>query len=358
MTPMSALDRRSAGNAILKTRRLIPRPWTAAFASLGAAALTALAADPAQNTNTFPPRAEALASAYMRVSHPDSNTVRLEIAARKFVPVQGEGPAVWLTGASHIGESNYFRALQEHLDAQDLVLFEGVKQRPGGAEAGIVPEVGDDSLQLTLAESLGLAFQLKAINYRRAHFRNSDLSIPELQQCLMENLGESQDAGGTAELAALLALMDGSSFLGKVVQFGVRLLGSSPKLQALTKLTLIETIGQLRGDLSQMQGLPPEMKQLMQVLIQKRNQAVLKDLKAALRQRSSPRSISIFYGAAHMPDMEQRLRKEFTYRPAEEVWFNAISVQPGKAGVTEVELNFIRTLVRAQMEELKKVPAK
>src|SRR5882672_1774711 len=55
---------------------------------------------------------------YMRVSRPDSNTVVLQIAARRFVPAKGRGPVVWLTGASHIGESNYFAALQRHLDTQ------------------------------------------------------------------------------------------------------------------------------------------------------------------------------------------------------------------------------------------------
>jgi hypothetical protein len=290
----------------------------------------------------------------MRVAHPDSNTVQLQIAARKFVPARGEGPVVWLTGATHIGESNYFRALQAHLDAQELVLFEAIKPRPGGSGAGVVPEAEEGSLQLTLAESLGLAFQLKAINYRRPHFRNSDLSIQELQQRMMEGMEGLPPGSGSTELAALLQIMDGRSFLGAVVQFGVRLLGTSPKLQALTKLALIETTGQLQGDLSQMKGLPPELKKLMLVLIQSRNQAVLRDLKAALKTERTPQRISIFYGAGHMPDMEQRLRNELNYQPVEAVWFTAISVDPVKAGVTEAEIGFLRSVIKAQMEELQK----
>jgi hypothetical protein len=329
---------------------------TAVLLLLALAISGAFAANRSQSTNAFGEKPERLVPDYMRVTRPDSNIVHLEIAVRKFVPANARGPAVWLTGVSHIGESNYFRALQRHLDIQDLVLFEGVKQRPDDSTANAIRNVDPRSIQLTLAESLGLSFQLKAINYRRAHFHNSDLSIPELQQCLRENLGESQDAGGTTELTALLALMDGNSLLGTVVQFGVRLLGSSPKLQSLTKLMFIEAIGQLKGDLSQMQGLPPEMKKLMHVLVQRRNQAVLKDLKTALNQKPPVRSISIFYGAAHMPDMEKRLRDECAYRPAEEVWHAAISVEPAKAGVNEMEQNFIRKLVQSQMEELLQAP--
>src|SRR5688572_31483966 len=48
---------------------------------------------------------------YMRVARPDSNTVALQIAVRRFAPQKARGPTVWLSGASHIGESNYFASL-------------------------------------------------------------------------------------------------------------------------------------------------------------------------------------------------------------------------------------------------------
>ena len=54
--------------------------------------------------------------AYMRVAHTDADTVSLQIALRRFTPEKRRGPEIWLAGASHIGESNYFAALQRHLD--------------------------------------------------------------------------------------------------------------------------------------------------------------------------------------------------------------------------------------------------
>src|SRR5262249_24419015 len=140
------------------------------------------------------------------------------------------------------------------------------------------------------------------------------------------------------------------SFLGMVMNFGIRLLGSSPKLQALTKLALIETLGQVKGDLSKVQGLPPEMKKLVRVLIQSRNQAVMDDLATELK--GLVQSIAIFYGAGHMPDMEQRLKRDFHYRPVEEIWLTAISINPAQAGVTEAEEQMIRSLIRWQTEAL------
>jgi len=315
---------------------------------------------------------------YLRVDNSDARVMQLQIAVRKFVPARGSGPAVWLTGASHIGDSNYFNALQEHLDAQALVLFEGVGGPVAGHHAthrrgraspptGHSPADGSTTganqanqpagLQGSLAESLGLVFQLSAIDYDRPHFRNSDLSIQEIQRLIQgaahadSAKGDSANAGG--EFQQLLQIMDERSFLGSIAKLMVTLLGSSPKLQAITKLALIETLGQVQGDLSQMQALPSEMINLMRVLIQARNQTVLNDLKAELKRKSPPGSVAIFYGAGHMADLEKRLTHELHYRAAGQFWLTAFAVDLEKAGVTDAELQVIRSFVTWQMDALR-----
>jgi hypothetical protein len=290
----------------------------------------------------------------MRVIHPDSNTVALQIAARRFVPAKGRGPVVWLSGASHVGESNYFASLQRHLDAQALVLFEGVGAKDKKARFNPDEEV---SIQHTLAASLGLVFQLSAIDYDRPHFRNSDLTIAQLQQLLAGGTGTNRTGrgGGTGsgeEFQQLLQIMDGSSFLGTLLHAGLKLIGSSPKLQALTKVMLIEILGQLRGDLSQLKGVPPEIQRLLEVIIRERNQVVFDDLKAAIRAPSPPRSISVFYGAGHMADLERLLREELRYRPADEIWLTALAVNTSAAGLSTFEMEMMRGLVQWQMEAL------
>src|SRR5436190_5270308 len=163
---------------------------------------------------------------YMRVARPDSNTVVLQIAARRFVPAHGRGPIIWLSGASHVGESNYFAALQRHLDAQALVLFEGV-----GAKAKKMRFNPDEevSIQHTMATSLGLVFQLSAIDYDRPNFRNSDLTIAQLQQLLAGSTTTNRAEGGAStkaseEFQQLLQVMDGSSFLGTLLHAGLKLI--------------------------------------------------------------------------------------------------------------------------------------
>jgi hypothetical protein len=291
---------------------------------------------------------------YMRVARPDSNTVALQIALRSFAPPKGRGPVVWLSGASHVGDSNYYAALQRHLDAQSLVLFEGVGARDKKMRFNPDEEV---SIQHTMAESLGLVFQLSAVNYDRPHFHNSDLTIAQLQQLLAGGVTTNRSGAGPGtkageEFQQLLQVMDGSSFLGTLLHAGLKLIGSSPKLQALTKVLLIEVLGQIKGDMSQMKGVPPEFQRLLQVIIRERNQVVFDDLKSELRAVMPPRSISVFYGAGHMADLEKRLREELKYRPLREVWLTALSVDPRATGLSDFEMNTMRGLIQWQLEAM------
>jgi hypothetical protein len=291
---------------------------------------------------------------YMRVTRPDSNTVTLQIAVRRFAPPNGRGPVIWLSGASHIGESNYFATLQRHLDAQALVLFEGVGAKEKKMRFNPDEEV---SIQHTMATSLGLVFQLSAIDYDRPNFRNSDLTIAQLQRLLTDGTatnqtGESTGTTASEEFQQLLQVMDGSSFLGTLLHAGLKLIGSSPKLQALTKMMLIEMLGQLKGDMSQLKGVPPEIQRLLEVIIRERNKVVFDDLKAALRTYSPPRSISVFYGAGHMADLEKLVRDELKYHPLDEVWLTALTVNTRTAGLSNLEMEMMRSLIQWQMEAL------
>jgi hypothetical protein len=285
----------------------------------------------------------------MRVARPGADTVELQIAARRFNPARGRGPDIWLVGASHIGESNYFATLQKRLDAQPLVLFEGVGAR--SKKLKFNPEE-ESSVQHTLATSLGLVFQLSAIDYDRPHFQNSDLSIAQLQ-ALFQSGGTAGSRGTKAgqEFQELLQIMNGSSFLGALVHFGIKFIGSNPRLQAMTKVVLIELLGQIKGDMAQLKGMPPEIQRLLAVIIQERNKVVVEDVKKELAARP-PRDIAVFYGAGHMADLEKRLRTELGYVPRRTVWFIAISVNTRQAGLSETELDGMRKLIEWQLNAL------
>jgi hypothetical protein len=308
---------------------------------------------------------------YTRIANPDAQTVQLQIAMRKFVPVRGRGPDIWLASVMHVGEPEYYRALQDFLDTQTVVLYEGIntgshrhhvheRADPSTpAPPTVAPPSGSNagySMQSTLAKSLGLVFQLEAIDYDRTNFLNSDLSIAQIQRIMSGNRpvpAPGQKGGGNATFDMLLQIMDGSSFLGSLFKIGMQIIASSPQLQAVAKLTMIEAIGRLKGDMSDVQGLPPDWKDLIKVLIQARNKNLLADLKSELKKIPRTGSIAVFYGAGHMDDLEKRLRGDLHYRPAEETWLTAISVDMRKSGISPTEAQFLRSLIQGQVEQMR-----
>jgi hypothetical protein len=217
----------------------------------------------------------------------------------------------------------------------------------------------ETSIQHTLAWSLGFVYQLSAIDYDQPHFTNCDLTTPLLPAWRAGGTATGAGAGAAGpnpeanqEFQELLQVMDGSSLLGTLMHVGLKFIGSSPKLQAMTKVLLVEILGRLEGDLSQMKGLPPEIQRLLVVIIQERNKVVLEDLKSHLKVSPPPRSIAVFYGAGHMADLEKRLRGELGYRPRDEMWLTAIRVNTREAGLSGAELDAMRSLIQWQLEAL------
>jgi hypothetical protein len=89
------------------------------------------------------------------------------------------------------------------------------------------------------------------------------------------------------------------------------------------------------------------------VLLQHRNEKVVDDLKAELHGLSRHGSVAVFYGTGHMPDLERRLRRDLKYRPAKQLWLTAFDVNPAKAGVSDSERQFLHTLIRQQLGQLR-----
>jgi hypothetical protein len=321
---------------------------------------------------------------YMRVTRATNGAASLDIVVREFQSADKHQPKIYLVAVSHLGDEAYYSQLQSLLESTDRVLFEGVraseeraKPKPRDSSAPPrpkmpKPEAGQYSLQADMAKSLGLKFQLEAIDYERPHFLNSDMTILQISEVLNPSQHQGPPPGtaaksgrparptdedtGSAQFENLLSAMDGSGFLGKVLQIGLRFIGSSEKMQALVKLTFIEVLGGLDGDLSNLEIPSPGLKELLSVLIQKRNAVVIEDVRAAMHEANPPKSIAIFYGAAHMPDMEMRLRKELNYRPAHDQWFPAFGVDPVKSGLSQADIQMIKGMVDIQMKMLKPQP--
>jgi hypothetical protein len=53
-----------------------------------------------------------------------------------------------------------------------------------------------------------------------------------------------------------------------------------------------------------------------------------------------------------MYDLEKKLQTELGYRPARDVWLTAFGVKLSRAGLSESDVDMVRTLVRWQMKQL------
>ncbi len=277
---------------------------------------------------------------------------------RRLAPVHGDGPAVWMVAVTHIATTNYYAELQRFLEAQPLVLFEAVR-----TEEGRMPKHREGySLQADLAHALGLTFQLDEIDYDRPNFRNSDLNLEQLTRIFAENTGPAADAdagagrpaAGAVEFGALVQAMSGEGFVGRLARFGVSVLAASTRLQAATKIALIEVLGRLPNDLTQIAGLPEGMQHLLRVLVEERNAAVVRDLQSALARKPAPKSVGVFYGAGHMPDLEFRVCQALGYAPVEDRWLTAFDVNPHALGISEFEVELTARMVRLELQGLER----
>ena len=297
---------------------------------------------------------------YVRLEVAKDGSRKLQTSWRRLAPPKNSGkPAVWLISVCHVGEKGYFEKPQQKLDAVELVLFEGVGFDDNASIKAKARDSQVSSLQTTLADSLGLVFQLDAIDYDRRHFRNSDLGIAELQGRLSGS-GRKPQKGGKSpdpQTKAFLKMLEGDSFAFSLVEGILKLFQGNPQFRAMARMVIIETIGASEGDMAKLAGASsPAMRRLFKTLIDDRNTVVLRDLRREIQGKKPPESIAIFYGAGHMIALESRICEKLRYRSAEETWVTAFSVNPAKAGLSPFHTSLIQRLVRTQLEQLKKVP--
>ena len=300
---------------------------------------------------------------YLRAVDDEAGGRVLQIASRTLVSPEKEGPSVTLLGVSHLGNPTYYEEIQKKLDRSDLVLFEGVGFGDKGPKKKEGRSNAVSEMQLSLARSMGLVFQLEAIRYDRAHFRNSDLSSEALMTRLKggplkagrsgKNGNEGKSEKDDQRSKELMEALSGNSFvlnfLGKALSF----LGKDPKFRALMKLAIVETLGAIEGDVTRLaKSSGPDMEKFMKVLLEDRNTIVFRDLRKILKGKNPPKAIVVFYGAAHMPDLEKRMVEKLGFQPKRDDWLVAFGVNPKEAGLSAFEVGLVRKMIRMQIQKV------
>ena len=233
-----------------------------------------------------------------------------------------ESVTVDLIGAVHVGEAEYYAQLNELFDTYDVLLYELV-----APEGTVVPLGGrrDEEgfnpiamLQDGTKSMLGLESQLEKIDYTKPHFVRADMTPEQI----VEKMNERGDTG-------LTLILDTLSDAMRQQNVASRQLENDPQLDLGAEISLADILGnplkmkrllaaQFAGtaDLDMAVG-----KSLNQLLIVDRNAEALKVLQKQLA--AGKKRIGIFYGAAHLADMEERLVADFGMEKTGERWLQA-----------------------------------
>jgi hypothetical protein len=265
-----------------------------------------------------------------------------QTAIRRFTPIHGNGPSIYLVAAIHIGEKSYYKQLQRFLDKQSVVLYEGVGPPPRAIRTKFARGAGSHpfkvakqpvGIQKKLANALNLQLQMDGIRYDRPQFRNSDLNWDTMNSLATEAGPDTQRL--LAELKNSISGGPNVTEVDLIMDKVLKVSASRPLVATILRRLFVvvlcapDKVRHLPG-LKQDKGGPlGPAKKLDSIIINERNKTVLADLKALLKtsKRNSSRpiqSIAIFYGAAHMKDIEQHLVSDLGYRTAEAQWVTAI----------------------------------
>jgi hypothetical protein len=223
------------------------------------------------------------------------------------------GLNVDLISAIHIGDQAYYSELNELFVDYDAVLFELVAYEGSDIANQVLQRRGLlSTAQFALTKLLDLSFQLDEIDYGAANFVHADLSPDELRES-MANRDESlyvyfwriffatvneyaKDPLGLKELDLLSSMVDSGQ-------------GASLKLLMAYEMTDMESVQDILGDDSS------------SAIVGARNQRAVDVLRRQIGL--GDRRIGIFYGVAHMPDLENRLVDEFGLRYERTRWVDA-----------------------------------
>ena len=229
-----------------------------------------------------------------------------------------------LVGAVHIGEKKYFQQLNKQLSQYDVVLYElvapkGTRIPTGGRQGGSTNPLS--WMQGSMKNMLGLESQLELIDYQSKNFVHADLSPTELS----EKMSERGDNMFTLGLSAFSEMMENQAKMAEKMKANPNS-GISQQMDFGSIMELINNPLELKRMMASQFTTSGAMemglgKKLNQLIVTDRNKAAMKVLKSQLDRNK--KRIAIFYGAAHMPDFEKRLVKDFGMKKAQHVWVDA-----------------------------------
>ena len=234
---------------------------------------------------------------------------------------KSDGPTVDLIGAVHVGDRSYYDRLNRRFKDYDALLFELV------APKGTVIEKGRGTsnshpvgaIQNGLKSLLGLEHQLEHIDYTQKNFVHADMSPDEFSQ-KMEDRGESFLQMYFRLVGQEIARQSQQQADGKFTELDLFSAFFSRDRDRRIKIALAQQFEDMEGMLAGFGG--PDGS----TIITERNRVALEVLSDQLKD--GKKKLGIFYGAGHLSDMDERLRKDFRMKPVQITWVDAWNLRP------------------------------
>ncbi|MEC9092918.1 MAG: hypothetical protein VX438_09455 [Planctomycetota bacterium] len=240
--------------------------------------------------------------------------IALQTSTTRYTKKEGANEFyVDLIGVVHIGEKNYYQKLNQQFEQYDALLYElvapeGTRVVRGQKRGGFNP-IG--SLQNGMKSVLGLQFQLDHIEYSKKNFVHADMSPKEMSESMSKN---------EESVAKMFFKMLGSS----MAMQGSK---NAPSDIALMKALISGDKKELRRVMaSQMSNMDQAMIMFNgkegSTILNHRNTKCFSVLDREIK--NGKKKIGIFYGAAHLPDMEERLLgKKYKMKAGKQTWYTA-----------------------------------
>ncbi len=235
--------------------------------------------------------------------------------------VNGKEISVDLISAVHVGEKQYYEHLNTEFKKYDALLYELI-----APEEMAVPGKGEHSeniiskFQGSIKNMLGLEFQLEEVDYTKKNFVHADLS----PSAFMDSLAARGDSIWTLLGRVLLqSYNEGKSNPNPLDDWKfIMALISNDDTQRAFKMRryLAKNFGKLNEVVSQIEG--PNGS----AIVADRNAKAIDVLKEQVEKGKT--HLGVFYGGAHMPDMEKRLLEAYPLKPAGNRWILAWALQP------------------------------
>lgn len=267
---------------------------------------------------------------YLRVRRDEAGEpVALETAVTRFRGERGAGEAVVvdLVGVIHIGEKAYYERLNEMFASYDAVLYELVA--PEGARAVPSERRGTTALhflQNAMKNVLKLEFQLDHIDYAAPNMVHADMSPAEFSES-MKARGESFFKMVMRMMRHAVTAQAEQQDVPSDMELLFALLANDRAYRL--KRVMAEQFEHMERQLLAFNG--PDGS----TIITERNKKALRVLRDQLKR--GERRLAIFYGAGHLPDMAERLEKDFGLKTDGQQWLVAwritapLQEEPGAA---------------------------